>query len=100
MAFFWLLVAFIPFFFMVISGAEEIKCWEPCEGTVRKCVLSNGLFGRYNPYTTLAEGDWFIASFVAHTGEVYLNEKRGQGDGSPVSLGDRRTVPLSPPGRE
>ena len=37
--------------------------------------VSNGLFGDYNPYTTLVSGDWFIASYTAHTGEVYLNGK-------------------------
>ncbi len=33
------------------------------------------LFGTYNPYTTLVSGDWFIATYIAHTGEVYLNGK-------------------------
>ena len=32
-------------------------------------------FGSYNPYTTLVSGDWFIAMYIAHTGEVYLNGK-------------------------
>ena len=59
----------------VITGSEEVKNWKPFDGTVWKCEIPNGLFGNYNPYTTLVEGDWFIASFRAHTGEVYLNEK-------------------------
>ena len=37
--------------------------------------LSNGLFGGYNPYTTLIEGDWYEPKHPYHTGEVYLNGK-------------------------
>lgn len=64
----------------VITGAEEVKCWEPYEGkegggNVWVARIPNGLFGNYNPYTTLVSGDWFIATFIAHTGEVYLNDK-------------------------
>ena len=65
----------------MITGAEEVKCWEPYEenGVPKKNVwvthIPNGLFGNYNPYTTLVRGDWFIATFIAHTGEVYLNDK-------------------------
>ena len=59
----------------VISGAEEVKNWEPFEGTVWKARIPNGLFGAYNPYTTLVSGDWYIAHYIAHTGEVYLNGK-------------------------
>ena len=60
----------------VITGAEEIKGWEQVEGTtVWKKKIANSFFGEYNPYTTLVSGDWFIAYFVAHTGEVYLNEQ-------------------------
>ena len=59
----------------VITGAEEVKCWEPYQGNVWTSRIPNGLFGNYNPYTTLVSGDWFIATFIAHTGEVYLNGK-------------------------
>ncbi len=58
-----------------ITGAEVIKTWEPYEGDVWVVRIPNGLFHDYNPYTTLVSGDWFIATFIAHTGEVYLNEK-------------------------
>ena len=40
----------------VISGAEPVKSWQPYEGDVWVARLSNGLFGGYNPYTTLIEG--------------------------------------------
>ena len=59
----------------VISGAEEVKNWKQYEGDVWVARISNGIFGSYNPYTTLVSGDWFIATFIAHTGEVYLNDK-------------------------
>lgn len=59
----------------IITGAEEIKNWEPYQGNVWTVRIPNGLFGNYNPYTTLVSGDWFIATFIAHTGEVYLNDK-------------------------
>ncbi len=61
----------------VITGAEQIKNWTPLEGIKNVWVtrISNGIFGNYNPYTTLVAGDWFIAFYVAHTGDVFLNDK-------------------------
>ena len=60
-----------------ITGAEPVKGWERVKGatgvwTVR---VANSMFGAYNPYRTLVRGDWFIATMIAHTGEVYLNDK-------------------------
>lgn len=59
----------------VITGAERVDHWEPYQGSVWTTRIPNGIFGEYNPYTTLVFGDWFNASFIAHTGEVYLNGK-------------------------
>lgn len=59
----------------VITGAELLEHWEPMEGGVWTARVPNSLFGAYNPYTTLVSGDWFIATFIAHTGDVYLNGK-------------------------
>ena len=59
----------------IISGAEQVKNWKPYEENVWIARIPNGLFGTYNPYTTLVRGDWFIATYIAHTGEVYLNGK-------------------------
>ena len=59
----------------VITGAEPVKDWEQYKGDVYIARIPNGLFGNYNPYTTLVSGDWFIASYIAHTGEVFLNDK-------------------------
>ncbi len=61
----------------IITGAESVKTWQRVEGAdgVYVARIPNSVFGNYNPYTTLVSGDWFIASFIAHTGEVYLNHK-------------------------
>ncbi len=59
----------------VITGAEPVGDWEPLGDGVWTARVANALFGEYNPYTTLVSGDWFIAGFLAHTGEVYLNDK-------------------------
>ncbi len=59
----------------VITGAEPVKSWEPYEGNVWMARIPNSLFGNENPYTTLIYGDWFVAMMIAHTGDVYLNEK-------------------------
>lgn len=59
----------------VITGAEVLKGWKPYQGTVWTAEVSNGLFGGYNPYTTLIEGDWYVPEKPFHTGEVYLNGK-------------------------
>lgn len=59
----------------VITGAESVKGWQPESDGVYSVRISNGIFGDYNPYTTLVSGDWFIATFIAHTGDVFLNGK-------------------------
>lgn len=57
----------------IISGAEPVKNWEHYQGDVWVCRIGNGLFGSYNPYTTVVTGDWYFAPDPVHTGEVYLN---------------------------
>jgi len=61
----------------VITGAESVKGWQQEEagGKIYSIRIPNGIFGDYNPYTTLVQGDWFIATFIAHTGDVFLNGK-------------------------
>ena len=58
-----------------ITGAEEIKNWEPYEGNVWVCRIQNGVFGSYNPYTTFVQGDWYFGPVNKHTGEVFLNDR-------------------------
>lgn len=59
----------------VITGAEPAKNWQRYNGNVWRVLIHNGIFGDYNPYTTLVEGDWYVSGDPAHTGEVYLNGK-------------------------
>ena len=58
-----------------ITGAEILSGWKKLEGSVYTARVSNKIVGIYNPYKTLVSGDWFIAYFIAHTGDVYLNGK-------------------------
>lgn len=58
-----------------ITGAEIIKDWKKLEGSIYTARISNKIFGDYNPYKTLVKGDWFIAYYIAHTGDVFLNGK-------------------------
>ncbi len=57
----------------VISGAEKLTGWEKVEGDVYMVRVGNGLFGDYNPYTTILRGDWYFAELAVHTGEVYMD---------------------------
>lgn len=59
----------------VITGSEPLAAWEQVEGSVYRARVDNAIFTDRNPYTTLVRGDWFIASFIAHTGEVFLDGK-------------------------
>lgn len=59
----------------IITGAEKVSGWVKVEGSVWKTSVDNKIFEGNNPFTKLVSGDWFIAYFVAHLGEVYLNGK-------------------------
>ena len=59
----------------VITGAEKVQDWKALGDGVWTARVPNSRFGDYNPYTTLVRGDWFIATFIAHTGDVFLNGK-------------------------
>ncbi len=59
---------------VIIKGSEIIENWEKVEKSVWKAVIPNSLFGDYNPYADLIEGDWFNPEGIKHhTGEVFLN---------------------------
>lgn len=59
----------------IITGAEKIEDWEVVEENVWMARIPNSFFKEGNPYTTLVSGVWYIAMMIAHTGDVYLNEK-------------------------
>ncbi len=59
----------------VITGAEQVKSWQPHKENTWVCRIPNSAFGSYNPYTTLVYGDWYFATPNKHTGCVFLNDK-------------------------
>ncbi|MDD3278714.1 MAG: right-handed parallel beta-helix repeat-containing protein [Lachnospiraceae bacterium] len=67
----------------VITGAEEAKNWTKYEGNTWVTRIDNGIFGNYNPYVEIVEGDWYFSpkdpktgKFVdMHRGAVYLNDQ-------------------------
>ena len=58
----------------VITGAEPLTGWKRFKGNVWVNRVNNGVFGDYNPYTTMVCGDWYFAPTVRHTGAVFLND--------------------------
>lgn len=60
----------------VITGAEKAEGWEHYKDNVWVLSVDNGIFGDYNPYTTLVEGDWYFAPTIRHTGAVYLDDRQ------------------------
>lgn len=59
----------------IITGAEVVKGWEKTADGIWQVKIPNSMFSERNPYTTKIFGDWFDARILAHTGEVYLNDK-------------------------
>ena len=58
----------------VIKGSEIADRWEKVENSVWMTKIPNSLFGDYNPYSDLVEGDWFNPEGIKHhTGEVFMN---------------------------
>jgi len=60
-----------------IKGSEEVKNWKREKGTnVWKAVVSNSIFGDFNPFAEELMGDWLTRTRITyHLGEVYLNNK-------------------------
>src|SRR3954469_20583180 len=43
---------------VVLKGSEQVRGWEPAEGTVWKVSVPNSLFGSFNPFAEEIDGDW------------------------------------------
>jgi len=60
-----------------IKGSEVASSWESVAGGVWKSVIHNSVFGDFNPYKAVIEGDWLVRPTgdepALHLGEVYLN---------------------------
>ncbi len=62
---------------VVIKGSEKVEHWEKVEGSVWKAIVSNEIFGDYNPFMLPLEGDWLLypENYTLHLGDVYMNEQ-------------------------
>lgn len=59
-----------------IKGSEVVKNWQKEKNDTWKAVVSNKMFGNFNPFNDLIRGDWFTPkNRQHHTGCVYLNGK-------------------------
>lgn len=59
----------------VIKGSEVVKKWVHDRGNVWKAEVCNSLFGDFNPFSVLLEGDWLEqpADWKLSLGDVYLD---------------------------
>ena len=61
---------------VVIKGSEQVTGWTSEGGGVWRVEVPNALFGDFNPFAELLDGDWSIYEPGApkkHLGDVYLN---------------------------
>ncbi len=59
---------------VVLKGSEVIRGWQKVQNDTWKATVPNSLFGDFNPYSDLIQGDWFNPKGRRHhTGAVYLN---------------------------
>ena len=64
---------------VIIKGSEEIEGWVR-EGALWHASVNNSLFGEYNPYAELIDGDWLqkpldpaTGKSIRHTGCVFID---------------------------
>ena len=61
---------------VVIKGSEIIDSWEP-DGALWRATISNELFGDFNPFAEIIQGDWLVRPErdepPIHLGQVYFD---------------------------
>ena len=60
----------------IIKGSEIVTDWEFVKDTVWKKIVPNEMFGEWNPFARLVEGDWLVepvSDYRVHLGDVYIN---------------------------
>jgi hypothetical protein len=61
---------------VVIKGSERVTGWESEGGDVWKVEVPNALFGDFNPFAEMLDGDWAVyepGASKKHLADVYLN---------------------------
>ncbi len=57
----------------VITAAERVTGWKLESDGVWSVRIPNTMFGSFNPYTALIQGDWLDQGVHAHRGQVFLD---------------------------
>ncbi len=57
----------------VLSGSEHLTQWTEVGHDVWKAVVSDSIFGDYNPYTIRMDGEFLSFGHENHVGAVYLD---------------------------
>lgn len=58
----------------VITGSEVVTGWTHAQHATWKAVVPNSLFGDFNPFADVVNGDWYNGrGRIFHTGCVYLD---------------------------
>ncbi len=59
----------------IIKGSEVITGWQKVSGNVYQATVSNNLFGNYNPFKTVMQGDWMTSNQkrITHLGSLYVD---------------------------
>ena len=80
---------------VVVKGSERVTSWTPEGAGVWHTEIPNSLFGEFNPFAEVVDGDWLVpppGEHRSHLGQVYLNGR------SLYEVADRAAV-TDPPTR-
>jgi alpha-L-arabinofuranosidase len=59
---------------VIVTGSEIVKSWVHFKNDTWQAMIPNSFFGKFNPYSDIIRGDWFLPqNRTHHTGSVYLN---------------------------